>query len=263
VYGLDLLSMTDDSDVTRYFLQDGLGSTTGLTDEAGAVTDRYEYDVFGATRTHVGSSSNSWLFTGEQNDAGVAGSPYYLRARYYDPGIGRFLSQDRWPGNVTDPQTLNDYVYTLNNPARFTDPYGYWPSLGDIKHKAGEVAGAVVDTCSSAAKATGAWLSTCNWGKIAAGTAVIAGGAAVAFTGGYVAMGAAASASVATSGLGLYEGLHVLTLGGTMGVAGGGITGMGMFSMTKVGCGQGQHRSQVLGSMRSPGGRGDYGDGKE
>ncbi len=72
-------------------LDDGLGSTADLTDDTATVTDTYTYDIFGAA-THVGSSSNYWQFTGEQEDSSEG--LYYLRARYYDSATGRFLSQD-------------------------------------------------------------------------------------------------------------------------------------------------------------------------
>ena len=59
------------------------------------MVDGYTYDVFGGIRTQSGSSANYWLFTGEQRDGDS--ELYYLRARYYDPAIGRFLSQDPVP----------------------------------------------------------------------------------------------------------------------------------------------------------------------
>ena len=98
-----------------YHLYDGLGSVTDLTDDEGDVLDGYTYDVFGALRSQSGSSANPWLFTGEQLDADS--DLYYLRARYYDPAIGRFLSQDPLP-------TGNLYVYAGNNPVRYVDPSG-------------------------------------------------------------------------------------------------------------------------------------------
>lgn len=96
VYGLDLISATDGQGDQTYFLYDGLGSTTDLTDDEGDVVDGYTYDVFGPIRSQSGSSENYWLFTGEQRDS--ESGLYYLRARYYDPAIGRFLSQDPPPG---------------------------------------------------------------------------------------------------------------------------------------------------------------------
>ncbi len=70
--------------------------------------------MFGAIRSQSGSSPNEFKFTGEQVDStGLQ----YLRARYYDPAIGRFLSQDPVPGG-------NLYAYVGNNPVLLVDPYG-------------------------------------------------------------------------------------------------------------------------------------------
>ena len=82
----------------------------------------YSYDVFGAIRSQTGSSCNYWLFTGEQRDSDS--SFYYLRARYYDPAIGRFLAQDPLPVLVCSPDTTNRYTYVLNNPVNFVDRTG-------------------------------------------------------------------------------------------------------------------------------------------
>jgi RHS repeat-associated protein len=63
-------------------------------------------------------------FTGEQQDAEVARDLYYLRARYYDPEIGRFWSKDPFAGWTVEAQSLNRYPYVLNNPVRWVDPTG-------------------------------------------------------------------------------------------------------------------------------------------
>ncbi|WP_328204553.1 RHS repeat-associated core domain-containing protein [Brevibacillus nitrificans] len=61
---------------------------------------------------------------------------YYLRARYYDPSLGRFISEDTYKGQVDNPLTLNRYTYVHNNPLRFVDPTGHitweqgWESFG-------------------------------------------------------------------------------------------------------------------------------------
>lgn len=114
VYGIDLISRTDSGGAQQYFLTDGLGSTTGLTNGTGAVTDTYQYDVFGAVRARTGTSANEFTFTGEQTDGtGLQ----YLRARYYDGTTGRFLS--------TDPiEAASLYGYVGNNPATKIDPLG-------------------------------------------------------------------------------------------------------------------------------------------
>lgn len=99
------------------------GSTTALTDGSGNSVASYGYDVFGALRSQSGSSDNFWLFTGEQHDADSG--MYYLRARYYDPAIGRFLSQD--PLGAGHP-----YVYGSNNPVRYVDPLGLLANEGGL-----------------------------------------------------------------------------------------------------------------------------------
>jgi hypothetical protein len=86
---------------------------------------------------------------------------YYLRARYYDPALGRFLTRDAFAGVATGPESLNRYSYVFNNPALLIDPYGYWglPSWGDIKDTAGDLGGAVVDTASDVAGEVADYLS--------------------------------------------------------------------------------------------------------
>ena len=84
------------------------------------MTSTYTYDAFGPVRAHTGASTE-WSYTGEQNDPNGL---EYLRARYYDPAIGRFLSRDPWPGSVFSPQSLNPYAYVLNNPCNLIDPWG-------------------------------------------------------------------------------------------------------------------------------------------
>jgi RHS repeat-associated protein len=67
------------------------------------------------------------MFAGEQYDSRARQNStglYYLRARYYDPAIGRFLSADPLAGAPAQPQTLNRYAYALNNPVNRVDPTG-------------------------------------------------------------------------------------------------------------------------------------------
>jgi RHS repeat-associated protein len=49
----------------------------------------------------------------------------YLRARSYDPTLGRFLSRDSWPGSSSAPQTLDRYTYVADNPTTRSDPSGH------------------------------------------------------------------------------------------------------------------------------------------
>ncbi len=65
---------------------------------------------------------NPWQFTGEAWDAGV--ELLYLRARYYQPEVGRFITKDPWGGTVWQPGTLKRYVYAANNSVNLVDPSG-------------------------------------------------------------------------------------------------------------------------------------------
>ena len=81
--------MYDETSVFNQYHQDGLGSVRQLTDLSGTQLIDYQYDVFGFARSTVGTSNNPFQFAGEQsdNETGLI----YMRARYYDPVIGRFL----------------------------------------------------------------------------------------------------------------------------------------------------------------------------
>lgn len=131
VYGLDLISVyTDDLEqettAQDYYFADGLGSTVILArDSESNEAAEWTYDAFGEVRTQSGTLSTDFLFTGEQFDVGS--DLYYLRARYYDPAIGRFLTRDGFPGFAGDPRSQQPYVYVGNNPAKFTDPAGQCP----------------------------------------------------------------------------------------------------------------------------------------
>src|SRR5438552_7194571 len=68
------------------------------------------------------SGSETYRFTGKPYSA--ATGLYYEYQRWYDPSIGRFISQDPKPGNLANPQGLNPYVYVRNCPCTLTDPSG-------------------------------------------------------------------------------------------------------------------------------------------
>ena len=125
IYGLGRIGQVDDNELTHYYLNDGLGSTMALTNASKTVVNDYEYEVFGAVSASSGSLANFFEFAGEQSDDST--DLQYLRARYYDPASGRFISQDPWGGTVGVPSTLNRYPYVLSNPANLLDPSGRKP----------------------------------------------------------------------------------------------------------------------------------------
>ncbi len=120
-HGWDLISQ-DDGTNRIYYHVDGLGSTRLITGNDGAVVVEYDYDAYGNLTRKVGDADNNYLFAGEQFDDAVDG--YYLRARYYDPNTGRFVSVDPFEGFNNQPITLHDYLYAGVNPVNAIDPSG-------------------------------------------------------------------------------------------------------------------------------------------
>jgi len=101
--------------VTTYYHQDHLLSTRLLTDENGNKIEEEEYEEFGSDINGIGER---YKYTGKEKD--ITGL-YYYGARYYDPTIGRFITRDPKPGRLSNPQSLNPYVYCLNNPMKYID----------------------------------------------------------------------------------------------------------------------------------------------
>ncbi|KNY30515.1 RHS repeat-associated core domain-containing protein [Pseudobacteroides cellulosolvens] len=89
-----------------------------MVDGTGAVVNRYQYDAFGNTVEAVEKVQNRFRYAGEQYDQ-VTGQ-YYLRARFYNPVVGRFTQEDTYRGDG-----LNLYAYVSNNPIKYADPSGY------------------------------------------------------------------------------------------------------------------------------------------
>lgn len=108
---------------TNYYLFNAHGDVTQLTNASGTVTKSYDYDAFGNEKNPVTSETNLFRYCGEYQDDETGF--VYLRARFYDPTIGRFLSEDTYRGKATDPLSLNLYTYCENNPIGFIDPSGH------------------------------------------------------------------------------------------------------------------------------------------
>lgn len=124
---IDELLVKIDSSGSVYYVQDGLGNTTHLTDATGNVVEKYRYDVFGNptvlkpdNTVLTGSSfDNRFLFTGREYLADL--KIYDYRNRFYSPELGRFLQCDPIRFNSRD---INLYNYVLNNPVNLIDPMG-------------------------------------------------------------------------------------------------------------------------------------------
>jgi RHS repeat-associated protein len=125
--GIDEYFTRSGSPGTWTLLGDALNSTLALADATGTVQTTYTYEPFGTSSVNGQSNTNSYQYTGRENDG--TGLDYF-RARYYSPSHQRFISEDLIGFAGGD---LNLYAYVFNNPLSWIDPSGldavitYWP----------------------------------------------------------------------------------------------------------------------------------------
>ena len=137
IRGHELLASDSERARTYYhYACDEMGSITDITDTNGTVLNHYAYDAFGNRTVEEETVENRFGFAGEMLDA-VTGQ-YYLRARFYNPVIARFLSEDTYYGDG-----LNLYAYCHNNPVGYVDPSGHEGLIcskkyGELKKKEAE-----------------------------------------------------------------------------------------------------------------------------
>jgi RHS repeat-associated protein len=112
-----------------FFCSRELGSIAFLTGLNGEIVTSYQTDAFGNLLKTSGNIPNPFIYTAREyeKDLGL----YYYRARYYDPGLGRFITPDPIAPSPDTPLSLNRYIYAQNAPTLFTDPLGTSPNLLD------------------------------------------------------------------------------------------------------------------------------------
>jgi RHS repeat-associated protein len=127
-YGLQRISQNQqiaNAWTPSFYGYDGGGTVRLLTDSTGTVTDTYDYDAWGNTVNTTGSTPNVYLYRGEHYDADL--DLYYLRARYFNPLSGRFLTRDPEAGRIKVPASLHKYLYSVGDPINVSDPTGRAP----------------------------------------------------------------------------------------------------------------------------------------
>ena len=125
VYGIGLIARIDSAGNIHYYHFNPQHNTVALSNDTGGITDTYTYLSSGRVWKHIGNTIQPFTFLGEYSVQQESSNLFYIRARYYDISQnGRFISKDNYPSSLGRPQTLNRYVYGLNNPISLFDPSG-------------------------------------------------------------------------------------------------------------------------------------------
>ena len=148
-YGLGLISERRDNGEEYHYHYNHLGSTTAVSDKEGNLVYRFVYDTYGeladirdADKNSLGKIAASehytlselahaigitFLYNGQYGVSTDRNGLYYMRARYYNQDIKRFINRDIVKGSITDSTSLNRYSYVQGNPVSLTDPFGLCP----------------------------------------------------------------------------------------------------------------------------------------
>jgi RHS repeat-associated protein len=234
-----------------YYIQDGNQNVTTITDERGAVLERYTYDVYGAATITDGAGNvltvsgvgNRFLFTGREliSQIGI----YDYRNRVYSASLGRFLQTDPIRFSAGD---VNLYRYVGNGPVNGRDPMGLCQGI-NINTNFNNDGSGFGSTGPGSNPNIGP-----NWGQVGAGGLQVIGGTlqaafGVAITGGTEGLGAAAGIpfmieGVTGIGLGLANiawGIASLNPGTPSGSIPSGVLGL-------FGAASGNSKLQIIGS---------------
>jgi RHS repeat-associated protein len=144
-FGGKRIARRDSGGAVSYFFADHLGTSRVVTNATGGAPEESDFYPFGGERVVTDTLSNqNYKFTGKERDA-ESGLDFFI-ARHYASNLGRFLQPDEFTGGpvdafssndpapdsplpyavISNPQSLNKYTYTWNNPQRHTDPDGHF-----------------------------------------------------------------------------------------------------------------------------------------
>ena len=213
-YANGLLVASRNASAVSYDQEDAIGSVRLATNSGGIQSYSSNYKPFGTSYGTAGSSSVG--YAGKPSDS-VTGL-YYFGARWYDPTVERFITQDSVGGGRADPLSLNRYIYARDNPLGITDPTGHdW--FSDLTGAISNTASYVVSTLTTTASAvTNAWNSLPPPVQIGIGVAaVVAIGVA---TGGLGDVAIAAAGAISESAGSIVAGAAVDGAIGSLSVEG-------------------------------------------
>ncbi|MCH5280115.1 MAG: PKD domain-containing protein, partial [Lachnospiraceae bacterium] len=148
-YGLGLINERRNAGEQYYYHYNHIGSTMAVSDQSGEVLYRFVYDTYGElSDIRTGDSISlrtiekaddytleelahaagfTYLYNGQYGVETDQNGLYYMRARYYDQDIKRFINRDIVSGDITNSKSLNRYAYVQGNPVSLTDPFGLCP----------------------------------------------------------------------------------------------------------------------------------------
>ncbi|MDO4945468.1 MAG: polymorphic toxin-type HINT domain-containing protein [Ruminococcus sp.] len=127
IYGIGLIAQENDGEYLIYHFNN-IGSTEAVTNIDGEIVETFDYGPYGELLSE-NSCGIMFLYNGEVGVATDSNGLYYMRARYYNPEIKRFINQDVMTGSITNTPTLNRYAYVNGNPISLNDPFGLSPLL--------------------------------------------------------------------------------------------------------------------------------------
>ena len=136
IHGAGLLAAVTPADAVYCYHYDGVGSTVAITDSSQGVVNSYTYSPFGMLLNESETFTQPFKYVGKLGVMAEDNWFYYMRARYYDPVLGRFISEDPLGFGGGD---VNLYVYGGNNPVLVVDPWGkesgypYTPTWSDVR----------------------------------------------------------------------------------------------------------------------------------
>ena len=126
IYGLGLIMHVEGGEYATYHF-DNRGSTVAITNKNGSTIANYTYGPYGELLNKTGKVTTPFLYNGKYGVETDANGLYYMRARYYNPEIKRFINQDVVQGSLDNAITLNRFAYANGNPISYLDPFGTEP----------------------------------------------------------------------------------------------------------------------------------------
>ena len=130
LYGNGLLAQNDGDNGYLYYHFNNIGSTTAVTDSDGKLKYAFSYGTYGELLSG-GTHGIMFLYNGQYGVVTDDNGLCYMRARYYNVDIKRFINQDVVEGSITNSPSLNKYAYCQGNPVSLLDPFGLSPMSQD------------------------------------------------------------------------------------------------------------------------------------